>query len=73
MRLDLPDGRIEAVVDYLNPYFVGLRGPDALYRFFGRNHFGGTVDAAHHLFDENANGERAEQAWHGWLTEVFAR
>ena len=71
VRLDLPDSRIEAVVDYLNPYFVGLRGPDELYRFFGRNHFGGTVDAAHHLFGRNANGERAERSWRGWLQGVF--
>lgn len=72
VRIDLPAGRIDTVVDYLNPYFVGLRGPDALYRFFGRNHFGSTVDAAHHLFGKNADGEQAEQSWHGWLEGVFA-
>lgn len=69
---DLPDGPIEAVVDYLNPYFVGLRGQDALYRFFGRNHFGGTVDAAHHLFGENVDAGKVEQSWRDWLTGVFA-
>jgi hypothetical protein len=72
VRLDLPGCRVEASVDYLSPYFVGLRGPDALYRFFGRNHFGGTVDAAHHLFAPDTDGAKAEQSWRDWMEGVFA-
>jgi len=73
VRLELPGlGPVEAVTDYLTPYFVGLRGPDALYRFFGRNAFGGTVDAAHHLFGATVDQDRAEQAWRGWLAGVYA-
>jgi hypothetical protein len=73
VRLDLPGlDPVDAVVDYLNPYFVGLRTPDALYRIFGRNAFGGTVDAAHHLFGEHADKDKTEQAWHAWLDGVFA-
>jgi hypothetical protein len=73
VRLDLPGlDPVDAVVDYLNPYFVGLRAPDALYRIFGRNAFGGTVDAAHHLFAEHADKDKTEQAWQAWLDGVFA-
>jgi len=35
VRLDLPGlGTVETVLDYVNPYFVGLRSDDALYRFY---------------------------------------
>jgi hypothetical protein len=62
----------DLVVDYLRPQFVGLRSDDALYRFYGRNFFGGTVDAAHHLFAGDANHDDTEQAWNTWLQSVFA-
>lgn len=65
-------GAREVVVDYLRPQFVGLRSDDALYRFYGRNAFGGTVDAAHHLFAEKADHDDAERAWNTWLQGVFA-
>jgi hypothetical protein len=48
---------IEAVVDYRTSHFIGLRSEDALYRFYGRNAFGGQVDAAHHLFAEGVDAE----------------
>ncbi|MGK2240539.1 MAG: hypothetical protein ACI9JD_003097, partial [Rhodococcus sp. (in: high G+C Gram-positive bacteria)] len=34
--------------------------------------FGGTVDAAHHLFAEGADGGSATAAWQGWLDGAFA-
>ncbi|KAA9153700.1 SRPBCC domain-containing protein [Amycolatopsis acidicola] len=72
VRLELPGvAPVDAVVDYVNPYFVGLRSEDALYRFFGRNHFGRTVDAAHHLFGEQVDREKTERAWRAWLDGVF--
>lgn len=53
VRLQVPGlDPIEAVVDYRAPEFIGLRSDDALCRFYGRNAFGGQVDAAHHLFQE---------------------
>lgn len=61
----------EAVVDYINPYFLGLRADEALYRFYGRNAFGGTVDLAHHLFAPDADGETARRAWGAWLNGAF--
>jgi len=73
VRLDLPGlGTVETVLDYVNPYFVGLRSADALYRFYGRNNFGGTVDLAHHLFAAGVDQAKAEQAWRGWLDGVYA-
>jgi hypothetical protein len=73
VRLELPGlDPIDAVIDYINPYFLGLRSDDALYRFYGRNAFGGTVDAAHHLFAEGIDAAKTEQAWHSWLDEVYA-
>ncbi|GHF86982.1 hypothetical protein FHX82_004541 [Amycolatopsis bartoniae] len=70
VRLDLPGlDPVEATVDYLNPYFIGLRTPDALHRIFGRNHFGGTVDVSVHLFGTDAG---VEQAWQQFLNGVFA-
>lgn len=62
----------DVVVDYLRPQFVGLRSDDALYRFYGRNFFGATVDAAHHLFAPDIDQENTERAWNTWLRAVFA-
>ena len=73
VRLDVPGlDPADAVVDYLNPYFIGLRTDDALHRVFGRNHFGATVDTTHHLFDQNVDKNKTEQAWQSWLNGVFA-
>lgn len=62
----------DVIVDFLRPQFVGLRSADALYRFYGRNFFGATVDAAHHLFAANVDHDETEQAWNTWLQTVFA-
>ncbi|MTD56323.1 SRPBCC domain-containing protein [Amycolatopsis pithecellobii] len=73
VQLELPGlAPAEAVVDYLNPYFLGLRTENALYRVFGRNNFGGTVDISAHLFGEDADKERTEQALGAYLNGVFA-
>ena len=73
VRLEVPGlDSADAVVDYLNPYFVGLRTEDALHRVFGRNHFGATVDTTHHLFGRNVDQDKAGLAWQNWLNGVFA-
>lgn len=73
ITLDVPGvGRIEAEIDYLTPHFVGLRDTGALYRFFGREAFGGTVDAAHHLFESEGDLAEATAAWQSWLNGVYA-
>lgn len=72
IRLELPGtAPADAVVDYLNPYFVGLRTSDTLHRVFGRNHFGGTVDVTAHLFAEDADQATTERAWGDFLAVVF--
>lgn len=73
ITLEVPGvGRIEAEIDYLTPQFVGLRDSGALYRFFGRDAFGGTVDAAHHLFEPKGELAEATAAWQSWLNGVYA-
>lgn len=63
---------LNAVVDYLSPYFIGLRTTDGLYRFFGTNAWGWPVGLSHHLFADDIDREITEHAWQGWLNEVFA-
>ncbi|MGP3923284.1 hypothetical protein [Streptomyces sp. 8N616] len=62
----------DAVVDSRNPYFIGLRGDDALYRFFGRNAFGAPVRIAVHQFAADADQKRTEHARQSWLTGLFS-
>jgi hypothetical protein len=64
-----PEGlpALDAVIDYLQPNFMGLRTDDALYCFFGRNAFGAPVGMSIHLFDESADPERMRQEWERWL------
>ncbi|MFH9554052.1 SRPBCC domain-containing protein [Streptomyces sp. NPDC051445] len=69
-----PEGRsLDAVVDFRNPYFVGLRTDNALVRFFGRNHWGYPVGVSVHDFARDADAEANETAWRGWLDAVFSR
>lgn len=63
----------DAVVDFRNPYFIGLRTDDALIRFFGRNHWGAPVGVSVHDFAPDADAKADETAWQGWLNGVFSR
>ena len=67
-----PEGQLfDAVLDYRNPYFIGLRTDNALIRFFGRNHWGAPVGISVHDFAPDADGKHNEVAWQGWLNGVF--
>lgn len=67
-----PGGQsFDAIVDYRSPQFIGLRTDSALYRFFGRNHWGAPVGISVHDFAEGADGTRTGQAWEGWLAQLF--
>ncbi|MGW5654514.1 SRPBCC family protein [Streptomyces humi] len=69
-----PGGRtLDAVVDYRDPYFVGLRTDDALVRFFGRNHWGAPVGISVHDFAPDADARANEAAWQDWLNGVFGQ
>ncbi|WUH89976.1 SRPBCC domain-containing protein [Streptomyces sp. NBC_00433] len=71
--VDLPGtGQVPAVVDYRDGYFFGLRTGDAMYRFFGRNHWGATVGVAVHDFAAGADGDRIGADWSTWLGQVYA-
>ncbi|BCJ68769.1 hypothetical protein [Polymorphospora rubra] len=73
VRVDLPDaGEVDAVVDYRDAYFIGLRTDDAMYRFFGRNAFGAPVGLALHHFGGNLDAEKAGQVWRERLDTVYA-
>ncbi|RPE44870.1 hypothetical protein EDD90_8126 [Streptomyces sp. Ag109_O5-1] len=69
-----PGGRaLDVVVDYRNPYFIGLRTDDALVRFFGRNHWGAPVGISIHDFAPDADADADETAWQDWLNGVFGQ
>ncbi|MEU1163583.1 SRPBCC domain-containing protein [Streptomyces sp. NPDC005921] len=69
-----PGGRtVDAVLDYRNPYFIGLRTDDALVRFFGRNHWGAPVGISVHDFAPDADAGANETAWQDWLNGVYSQ
>ncbi|NUK12901.1 SRPBCC domain-containing protein [Streptomyces lunaelactis] len=73
VRVEVPGtGPVDAVLDYRNAYFVGLRTDEAMYRVFGRNHFGAPVGVSVHDFAGGADAQKTEDAWRTWLTGLFA-
>lgn len=65
------DGALDGIVDYSTPEFLGVRTADGLYRFFGRNHFGGVVGMSAHLFADGVNAADREAALKGWLDGLY--
>jgi uncharacterized protein YndB with AHSA1/START domain len=63
---------VEGIVDYATEAFLGVRGPEALYRFYGRDVWGWPVGVAHHLFAAEIDEAAGEKAWQAWLDGVFA-
>ncbi|GAA4226874.1 hypothetical protein GCM10022254_13140 [Actinomadura meridiana] len=75
VRVDLPGtGPVDAVLDYSDGHFLGLRTGDAMYRFFGRDAWGAPVGLALHRFatDAASSQEQARQAWQSWLDGLYA-
>ncbi|MYY04435.1 MULTISPECIES: hypothetical protein [unclassified Streptomyces] len=60
---------VEVTVDWLSTDFVGLRGPDALYRFFNGSTWNVPIRLAHHLYAEDTDEEQATKAWNAWLND----
>jgi hypothetical protein len=58
------------VVYFANAHAIGVRTPDALYRFM--RGFGKPVIAAHHLFAAKADADQARRAWEAWLSRTLA-
>jgi hypothetical protein len=69
-RVSLPNDGGDGVVDYANDKFLGVRTGDALYRFFGRNAFGGPVGMSIHHFGD-VDVDAASRAWSDWLESVY--
>jgi uncharacterized protein YndB with AHSA1/START domain len=65
-------GPLDGVLDYLTPEFIGVRTPDSLYRFFGRNHFGSVVGMSAHVFRDDVDPAAAEAALKSWLDSVYS-
>ncbi|WP_213450635.1 SRPBCC family protein [Rhizomonospora bruguierae] len=61
---------IDGVVDFVSPDAIGVRTPDALYRFI-RGFFGQVV-VTHHLFVEGVDRAETERAWRAWLAHLSA-
>ena len=70
-RVQLPNGDGDGVVDYLRPNFLGVRTDQALYRFFGRNAFGGPVGMSIHHFGNGVDPHAAATTWRQWLATVY--
>ena len=58
-------GSVDGVVYFTNAHAIGVRTPDALYRFM--RGFAKPTLAAHHLFAADADPARAQLAWEAWL------
>lgn len=65
-------GALDGVVDYAAPDFLGVRTGDGLYRFFGRNRFGGVVGMSAHLFGGDVDAAAREAQLKTWLDGVYA-
>jgi hypothetical protein len=70
-RVSLPNGGGDGVVDYATDHFLGVRTGDALYRFFGRNAFGGPVGMSIHHFGD-VDVDAATRDWSEWLQSVYS-
>ncbi|MFG2499670.1 SRPBCC domain-containing protein [Streptomyces sp. NPDC048441] len=71
VRVDAPGEHLDAVLDFRSRHFIGLRTDTALYRFFGRNHFGAPVGISIHEFAPQADGKSTELAWRDWLHRLY--
>ncbi|MEA2189878.1 MAG: hypothetical protein QOK16_4889 [Solirubrobacteraceae bacterium] len=65
-------GSLDGVIDYLTPQFIGVRADDGLFRFFGRNAFGGVVGMSAHMFRDDVDAAQAEAVLKAWLDAVYA-
>jgi hypothetical protein len=71
-RVRLPVDDVDGVVDYFKPNFLGIRSGEALYRFFGRNAYGGPVGMSVHHFGDSVDAAAAGEEWTRWLAGVYA-
>jgi len=65
-------GALDGVIDYATSQFLGVRTDDGLYRFFGRNHFGGVVGMSAHVFTTGVDAAERETMLKAWLDGLYA-
>ena len=70
LRMNGEVGSADGVVYFASAHAIGVRSPDALYRFM--RGFAKPVIAAHHLFAAGAEPDQARQAWAAWLSRKRA-
>jgi uncharacterized protein YndB with AHSA1/START domain len=70
VRLPGEVGPAHGTVYFANAHAIGVRTPDALYRFM--RGFAKPVIAAHHLFGADAEPDQAQRAWEAWLARTLA-
>jgi uncharacterized protein YndB with AHSA1/START domain len=63
---------VDGVIDYRTEHFLGVRTDEALYRFFGRNAFGGPVGMSVHHFGEHVDAADAGAGWTAWMAGIYA-
>ena len=63
---------VDGVIDYKSDHFLGIRTDDALYRFFGRNAFGGPVGMTIHHFGNGVDPDAVGRSWEEWLAQTYA-
>jgi hypothetical protein len=61
---------VDGVIDYRTDKFLGIRTDEALYRFFGRNAFGGPVGMSIHHFGD-VDAEQAGAGWTRWMESAY--
>lgn len=64
-------GRLAGEVDFSNEHFLGIRTPDVMYRFFGRNAWGAPVGMTVHDFSGAGDTETTAKAWGAFLERVY--
>jgi len=62
---------VSGVVDYASDPFLGVRTPDALYRFFGRDTWGKPVGVAMHLYADGIDQSAVTRTWNQYLASLF--
>ncbi len=65
-------GMLAGELDYVDPWFAGIRTEDTLYRFFGRNHFGSVVGMTVHDFSGSGDSDKTHEAWSSYLGRIYA-
>lgn len=62
---------LDGVLDYTTAHYLGIRTPDALYRFHERSGLGLPIAIGHHLFESNVDDAAESAKWRAWLVNAL--